>query len=243
MNPTPMLTLAIDTSGTVGSIALGADGNCLEERTLELGRHHGQSLIPEIRQLLSRHGRSPRDCGLVAVSIGPGSFTGLRVGVVCAKTLAYAIGCPVAGVPTHLAIACNSPDELADVFVVSDAQRGDLFVQPFHHPDQGRWRAAGEMQIVAAGEWAAQLPSGTAISGPALEKFAELFSARLRLLEFTCWRPRATWIARLGLQMSQEGPPMDLWSLEPLYLRKSSAEEKWDLRRLPPYPRGGQGGG
>src|SRR5438552_3091101 len=99
------LTLAIETSGIVGSIALCSDGERIEERTLQLGRHHGQSLIPELRQLLEDHRRKPRDCDLIAVSIGPGSFTGLRVGVVCAKTLAYVTGSRVAAVDTFHAIA------------------------------------------------------------------------------------------------------------------------------------------
>src|SRR5262245_22963627 len=112
-----MLTLAVETSGPVGSVALLDGEQCLDERVLELGRHHGQALVPEIGRLLAGQGRMPRDCALIAVSAGPGSFTGLRVGIVCAKTLAYAAGCRVAAVDTLLAIACNSPGEVAAVQV------------------------------------------------------------------------------------------------------------------------------
>src|SRR5262245_58515613 len=117
-----ILTLALESSGPAGSIALLEGERVLGEQTLELGCRHGQALLPEIRRLLARCNRTARDCRLVAVSIGPGSFTGLRVGVTCAKTMAFATGCQVAAVDTLLAIAANSPPDTAQVHVVADAQ-------------------------------------------------------------------------------------------------------------------------
>src|SRR5450759_3825007 len=99
-----MLTLAIETSGPLGSVALFESETVLGEQSLELGRQHGQSLIPTIRQLLTFYGKLPRDLELVAVSIGPGSYTGLRVGVVCAKTLAYAANSQLVAVDTLHAV-------------------------------------------------------------------------------------------------------------------------------------------
>ena len=103
-----MLVLGIDTSGLEGSVALVRDGNCLAETSLnQLGRRHAQSLILEIGTLLEKHECTPRDVDVVAVSRGPGSFTGLRVGMVCAKTFAYATGCKFIAVDTFAAIAEN----------------------------------------------------------------------------------------------------------------------------------------
>src|SRR5262245_22615939 len=123
-----MLTLAIETSSPRGSLALVEGDQVLKERSLEFEQRHGQALVPDIRSLLPAAGRSLHDLSLIAVSVGPGSFTGLRVGVVCAKALAYALECPVVGVDTLRAIACNCPVDVATVQVISDAQRGDVFV-------------------------------------------------------------------------------------------------------------------
>src|SRR5712671_1633891 len=113
LKSTDLLTLAIETSGPLGSVAVIEAGQVLGEETLELGRQHGQSLIPTIGRVLADSGKKARDCQLVAVSVGPGSYTGLRVGVVCAKTLAYVANCRLAAVDTLQSIACNSPVDVA----------------------------------------------------------------------------------------------------------------------------------
>lgn len=231
-----MFVLAIETSTTSGSVALLDGETCLVERTLELGQAHGQSLIPGIQQLLSERGILPRDCGMIAVSIGPGSFTGLRVGVVCAKTWAYATRIPAVGVPTFAAIAENATDDVLSLQVIADAQRGDLFVGHFHRQDcagQTRaWATDGKIEIVAAETWAARLTATDAVSGPGVPKVAELIAGRTRVLDADLCQARASWIGRLGFREAQANRLSDPWKLEPLYLRRSSAEDKWDAREL-----------
>ncbi len=85
----------------------------------------------------------------MAVSVGPGSFTGLRVGVVCAKTLAYANGCQLAAVDTLEAIAANSPADVVSVHVIADAQRGDLFVADYCRKSIVEWDRDRPPRIVA----------------------------------------------------------------------------------------------
>ncbi|NQV27288.1 MAG: tRNA (adenosine(37)-N6)-threonylcarbamoyltransferase complex dimerization subunit type 1 TsaB [Rhodopirellula sp.] len=93
--------LAVDTSGMCGTLALRCGGELLEERELEqTRRRHAQTLISEVQELLQAHHLAAADVGIVAVSQGPGSFTGLRVGIVFAKTLAYVTGCPIVAVDT-----------------------------------------------------------------------------------------------------------------------------------------------
>jgi tRNA threonylcarbamoyladenosine biosynthesis protein TsaB len=223
-----MLTLAIETSGPVGSVALVESGGVLGEERLELGKQHGQVLIPVISRLLAECKRKPCDCGLVAVSVGPGSFTGLRVGVVCAKTLAYAAGCPLRAVSTLQAIACNSPPDVSIVDVIGDAQRGDLFVGRFIRNAAADWMPDGEIRVVSTESWAASLKLNDVISGPGLEKFGALAEGRCRILDPACRVPRAVSIALLGMQQSAAGKVAALWSVEPLYLRRSSAELQWE---------------
>src|SRR5207302_9751075 len=97
-------------------------------------------------RVLADSGKKPRDCQLVAVSVGPGSYTGLRVGVVCAKTLAYVVNCRLAAVDTLQSIACNSPVDVAVVEVICDAQRGDLFAGTYARDVHGEWVPRGGVQ-------------------------------------------------------------------------------------------------
>lgn len=222
-----MLTLAIDTSGLQGSIALVDGETCLAERSLELGGRHGQTLVPEVGRLFAEQKRTLRDCRLIGVSIGPGSFTGLRVGIVCAKTLAYAIGSPAVGVETFLAIAENTPGECAAVQVVEDAQRGDVSVGHYRREPDRSWQRAGEIAILPAEDWIAGLCRHDTVTGPLLARLQERVAQRCQTLPPECWRPRARVVGKLAQRLLATEATQNPWSLEPLYLRRSSAEDKW----------------
>jgi tRNA threonylcarbamoyladenosine biosynthesis protein TsaB len=230
MESRAMWTLAIDTSGLAGSISLFEEESCVAERSLQLGLQHGQSLIPAIHALLAEHRLSPRHCGQLAVSIGPGSFTGLRVGIVCAKTLAYAASSRIAGVNTLLAVAHNAPAEVNELRVIADAQRGDLFAARCVRAGD-RFEMPEPIRIVAAGDWIAGLSPNDVVSGPGADVYIERLNAVCRVLAAPLRHPRAAIIGRLGLQAFAEGRLSDPWQLEPLYLRRSSAEEKWEARQ------------
>jgi tRNA threonylcarbamoyladenosine biosynthesis protein TsaB len=223
-----MLVLAIETSGPLGSVALLESDRVLAEHSLEPGKKHAQSLLPTIRQALADCGRSPRDVGLTAVSIGPGSYTGLRVGVVCAKSFAYAVQCPLVAVDTLRAIACNSPPELSCIEVIADAQRGDLFAGQYGRNATGQWIGSSEVRVVRAEDWAAELTESCTLAGPGLEKFGALAAGRCSVLPAEFWVPSAANVARLGAHSLAAGLFADPWSIEPLYLRRSSAEVQWE---------------
>ncbi len=224
-----MLTLAIETSGSVGSVALSRDGTLIESLELErAGRRHAQTLIVTIRALLERAGISARDCNLVAVSIGPGSFTGLRVGVVCAKTFAYATGCQVVAIDTFEAVAAASPAAVDVLYVIDDAQRGDLYVGRYVRRDDGAFRRDGSIDMTNAESWCRRRSTGDCISGPGVERFEGYLPAGVRCLPPEYRFPTARSVARLAERRVAEGETADFWALEPLYLRKSTAEEKWE---------------
>lgn len=94
-----MKVLGIETSGNTGGVAVYEEKHVITTRDFRTGMHHGKELIPSIRDVLNEIGRKPDDIDLIAVDVGPGSYTGLRIGVTCAKTLAYALNKPVIGVP------------------------------------------------------------------------------------------------------------------------------------------------
>jgi tRNA threonylcarbamoyladenosine biosynthesis protein TsaB len=226
-----MLTLGIETSGTSGSVALVEAGEVLGETELSLtGRRHARTLVAELKSLFDRVGRPASACECVAVSIGPGSFTGLRVGVVCAKTFAYAIGCRIVAVDTLAAIASGAPPDVAAVNVLIDAMRGDVFHGRYIRSADG-WRRDGEIGLVAWRSLAAQPMVGTTLAGPALANIPGDQWPAPRL-PAECWSPQARQVALIGEREAAAGRIADLWTIEPLYIRKSAAEEQ--AERLSP---------
>jgi tRNA threonylcarbamoyladenosine biosynthesis protein TsaB len=222
-----MITLGIETSGRAGSVALLSTGDVLGRRDLsQTGRRHAQSLLSELQSLLQQTGLSPRRVETIAVSIGPGSFTGLRVGVACAKTWAYATGCHLVAVDTFLAVAHRASTTHSEVNVISDAQRGELFVGRYHRGAEGAWRRAGEVAIIDTDKWIDSLTANVAVTGPALSQLQQRIAGRARMELVELSHPRAEEIAQIGWELCEKGITDDLWKVEPLYLRRSAAEEK-----------------
>ncbi len=229
MTPTPTTILGIETSGRAGAIALCRHGECLEERPLQqAGRRHAQTLVSEVQSLFTAHNVPIPECRRVAVSIGPGSFTGLRVGVVFAKTFAYATGCQLAAVDTFLSIAEGSPADISNVFVIEDAQRGELFTARYVRQDGGSWNQESPIDIQNAEAWCAALTSDDTVTGPGLARVEQKLTGVCRVLDPDFRKPSAAIIARIGNRQIDVGETSDAWTLEPFYLRKSAAEEKWD---------------
>lgn len=222
--------LAIETSGLTGSIAL-ALGDGVHVRSLEqAGRRHAQTLTREIRELLSEHHVAPRELAGVGVSLGPGSFTGLRVGVMCAKTLGYALRCPVVGVETFRLIAeAVADDGVTRVHVIGDAQRGDLFLGEYSRTEIG-WRREGAHQIVPAEAWLASLGPDDIVTGPGLTKVTSYPTAARSLVTPETTQPSARVLALVARRQVLAGEADDFWTLAPIYLRPSAAEEQWAKR-------------
>ena len=104
-----MIFLALDTSTERGAIGLSVRSGLMFESSTETARHHGRDLIPRLAATLREAGTSIRDVDALAVGLGPGSYTGLRVGLTAAKTLAYATRAPLIGLDSLEAIARNAP--------------------------------------------------------------------------------------------------------------------------------------
>jgi tRNA threonylcarbamoyladenosine biosynthesis protein TsaB len=219
-----MKILAIETSHVVGSIAAAEDGRLLGEEEFEEGMVHGRELVPRLKALVERLGWALRDVGLFAVSIGPGSYTGLRVGVATAKTVAYAVGMDVVGVPSLDVLARNAPDAAATVCPIVDAKGRQVYACLY---DRERNRI-GDFVVTYPEELAGTLPKGTFVLGDGLESYRELFDRDgIRLADRSLWRPRAGVVAQLGFRLHSQGQRDDCMSLVPLYLRRPQAEEKW----------------
>lgn len=242
-----MLVLAFDTSGFSGSVALlnGAllDGaTVLRAAALESDRRSAQTLAPAIVRLLADCGRRPDEVKLIATTVGPGSFTGLRVGVTTAKTFAYAVGAEVMGISTLEAMAHGTPTdwltEQREVYAIVDAQRRELFLGRFRcesavteADDLPRLTRLEPDRIVPADEWLGTLVAGTIVTGTGLAKLAERLPAGVLAVPAEWRDAQAAVIGRLAWRDYRAGRRDDLWKLAPVYLRPSYAEEKASGRR------------
>ena len=231
-----MRILALETTERVGSIALLEQGISLNERRLPASRRTAQVLVPSIGELLAEFAWRPADLGLIAVSIGPGSFTGLRIGVVAAKSLAYAIGAQVLGVDTLATIAEGLPDGPASVAVAIDAQREEVFAAHFQRQTSSEPgicdpRASGPIAILARDAWFQSLRPPVVAVGNALARMpkTEESPAGVEIADRELWAPRAAVVGRLAWRDFQSGRREDLWQLVPNYMRKSYAEETYSV--------------
>ncbi len=225
-----MRILAIETVGTTGSLAALEDDRLLAERTLDSARRSAQTLAPGIAALLDAAGWRPGDVELVAVASGPGSFTGLRIGVTTAKVFAYATKAQVIGVNTLAAIAARAPVDAERFSVVLGAERGELFVADFARAADGRQSGQETTRVMSADAWLAALSPGAIVTGPALAKLRERLPAHLTALDPALWHPTAAAVGHLGWQQYQAGRRDDVFELVPQYFRRTAAEEQWDRK-------------
>jgi tRNA threonylcarbamoyladenosine biosynthesis protein TsaB len=206
--------LILETSGRT-RVGLAVGGAIVAAEDLGGGRQHNRQLIPAIERTLRTHGLAPRQLAGVAVGVGPGSYTGLRVGLTAAKTLAYVVGCSLAAVPSFAAVAADVPGE---AFVIGDALQGTIYVQRF-----ANGVAVSDLGIDRFDDWVNAFPSGVTVAGPGLTVYGDRLPAGVTRSAVT--EPSVEAVFRVAKTLT----PLlrdELMRLEPLYLRGSSAEEK-----------------
>lgn len=228
------MLLAIDTSTHSASLCLMHERVIVASRTLEgAGRRHAQTLVQEAGQLLAEQSLKPCDLHAVAVSAGPGSFTGLRVGLVFAKTLAWLNRIPLLAVDTLQAIAqqLNPHEMTADasptVLVISDAQRNEVFACEYRYdPAIELWQPVGNLRIAKP----AELGEQALIAGPAVPRHQLFFDALPQPPRCIELQPVATAVAAIAYHLLKTNQTANPATLEPIYVRPSYAEEKKQLR-------------
>lgn len=221
-----MNILALETTERTGSVAAARDGEVLAEIRLPESQRRAQSLAPGIEQLLKRVRWQPSEVDLVSVTAGPGSFTGLRIGVATAKTFAYAVGADVLGVDTHEVLAIACPDEIVRLSTAVDAQRDQLVTRYFARDDSGRLIAQSPSELMDIDQWLGALGPGVHVTGPLMQRIANRLPSSIPTLPAELWHPTAGNVARLAFERHAAGCRDDLWKLVPVYSRPSAAEEK-----------------
>ncbi|HBI44260.1 MAG TPA: tRNA (adenosine(37)-N6)-threonylcarbamoyltransferase complex dimerization subunit type 1 TsaB [Planctomycetales bacterium] len=222
--------LILETSGRGGFVAVAEGPTLLEVWRLEEARRHARDLAPATVALLTGQGWKARDLNGVVVSLGPGSYTGLRVGVMSAKTLAYAVGCALIGVETLAVVAAQAPKKINRLDVLADAQQEKVYVRSFAR-DGDDWHPIGALRIRPFAEWLALRTAGTWVSGPGLHRWAPRLPAETPVVDASLWDPLAETLLQVGLARYAAGERDDPFALEPLYLRPSSAEEQQRARQ------------
>ena len=226
--PRPMRMVAIETSGPAGGIALADDGRLVEEVRLAWGPHQGEDLVAAVRDAFRRAGWGPKDVGVVAVSIGPGSFTGLRTAVVFAKMVAHETHARIVAVPTLRALAENAPAGAVRVAAVLDAKRGGLFASIFERKGDDLHETFGPA-LIEPEALAARLQAPALVLGRGIVKGRAALKG-FDLAPEALWDPRAEAVAHLGWAMAKRGEWADVLGLAPVYIRPPEAEELWERR-------------
>ncbi|HUN81079.1 MAG TPA: tRNA (adenosine(37)-N6)-threonylcarbamoyltransferase complex dimerization subunit type 1 TsaB [Phycisphaerae bacterium] len=226
--------IAIETSSRLGSVALAEGPNLLEERTFATQTEHGRELLPTLDAMCRARGWRAADVSQCYLSIGPGSFTGLRVGVTFARAAALAGKLQIVAVPTLAVIAENCaalslpPSPLA---VILDAKRQQVFGGVLEWSADG-YQCVIDAALTAPAELLSASPQPVAVTGEGISYHREaVLAAGIRVIEESLWQPRATMVHRIGWRMAQRGEFTAARSLIPLYIRRPEAEELWEKRQ------------
>lgn len=225
--------LAIETSGRAGSLAVAEDGRVLAEEQFSHGLKHAAGIVPIIDRLCASRGWKPADIEEIYVSAGPGSFTGLRVGITVAKTLAFATGARVVAVPSVDVLARNTPLGWKNLIIVLDAKRDQIFTASFENRD-GEPVTREPARLDSLQGMLERTPRPVHLLGegiPYHEKFIPKGDPGVFVTEPETWRARASVVAELGAHLAREGQFADPMRLTPIYIRKPEAEEKFEKRQ------------
>lgn len=196
-------------------------GELVGETTLLSLEGHSERILPALDHLLKLLGLSPRSLAAVAVSSGPGSFTGLRTGIATAKGLAFSLGLPLFGIPTLDALAASAAPFADLVCACLNARRGELYRALFRSTPGGLARI-GPDEVVAARTFLAELPGDCLVIGDCPHIFAEgsgVIAHHFRQAPAHLNHPRAAAVALLGLEALRLGRPSEIVSLQPRYVR------------------------
>lgn len=210
------MLLALDSSTDSVSVALHDGTGVVVERTVDATRHHAEFLMPLIADVISGAGASPSDLSAVAVGVGPGGFTGLRVGLVSARTLGLALAIPCHGVMSldaiaYAALAHGSVDREHPFGVAIDARRHEVFWARYE-----AGRRVGDAQADRPGDIAQDVLRGHPVVGDAALTYPEAFA------QWIDARPSAAAIAQIA---SDPAGGFATLPAVPVYVRRPDAAE------------------
>ncbi len=224
-----MLVLGIETSTGIGSVALIDDKGLLAEYRINIGMVYSERLMIAIDRLLSDTGTGIEKLDSIAVSIGPGSFAGLRVGLATAKGIHVATGKPIAPVPSLDAIAQNLKFAGRQICAMIDARKKEVYAAIYENGKNSGIRRTTDYMTDKPERVLAHITSETIFVGDGAELYRDIIINSLgeqALFAPKGFAPSAVTVAELGADMIRNGTRHEE-VLIPLYLRKPEAETKY----------------
>ncbi|MBI5555375.1 MAG: tRNA (adenosine(37)-N6)-threonylcarbamoyltransferase complex dimerization subunit type 1 TsaB [Elusimicrobia bacterium] len=229
-----MIILGIETSTRIGSVALADKGEILVEADLSGVMNHSEKLLPAIEKIMAARKIGFAEIGRIAVSTGPGSFTGLRIGLTVARTLAQMLRKKVVGIPTLDCLAAMVPTREGLICPLISAIQGQVYYALYQCSAGQRPKKITDYRLAPIKELEQDLKNRrqkVIFTGEALfsiqASLPQSFNDKTSFAAPEVWRPTAAWISLLGSWYKPQ-----LWvSLVPYYIRPSEAEWQWQLNR------------
>lgn len=234
MDRSVVLILGIESATSqVGCAIVGNEGVLASAHSAR-ARHHAESLAPSIDFVCRAAGVALSDVSAVAVDIGPGLFTGLRVGIAAAKAVAFARRVPMIGVSSLDLLAFPVRFSSRRIAAVIDARRGEVFYA-FYQQVPGGIQRLGEPTVGTPDELLAELIATREkqlLIGDGAQRYAEQFSelTHLEIGDGALMHPSAVSLVQLAHARALREEFVSSWELQPLYLRKPDAEINWTTR-------------
>lgn len=227
--------LGIETSSAVSSVALMTEDKLVGELTIQAGLTHSEQLVPHIELLMKQCSVTKDAIQGIAVSIGPGSFTGLRIGLGTAKALAYAWQVPLLGIMTMEVLAHNFWQANGLLAVMIDAQKKNVY-EGLYRWQEEHLQCIQEPTVKVRTEALAELAKRNemvTLVGDGITKVASTISeygSQLLLGPLSLRIPRASSLLLAALPRFLEGAPDEANTIAPYYIRRSEAEVVWDAK-------------
>ena len=236
-----MPILALDTATMVSSVALADEKKIMAELTLQTKLTHSETLMPHVQQIMEMADVKREDLEAIAVSIGPGSFTGLRIGLAAAKTMAYAFNIPLIGVSTMEALAWHYPVPNVNIVPLIDAQKGNVYSAVYRwNNEKEAMEEIEEVAVYGFDEIIEKLGNSNetcillgdmAVKKALAKKAKGELPANVMVAPIHTIMPRAATVAVAGLKKLANNEIGSVMDMEPIYIRRSEAEDLWEKRQ------------
>ncbi len=232
-----MLILGIDTATRIASVGVTRETEILAEASVEATSNHTETLIPLIADVVAQARVSLSDITGIGVSIGPGSFTGLRIALGTVKGLAYALGQRVVGIPTLEALACTVSEWEGLVCPILDARKREVYSALFRRNPNGTLSPIWSAQVSSIETTLTQITGPCLFLGDGIETYGSTIRTHCgegaKLLPFASHHPRGAMVARLAWERLSRADTDSLASLVPSYVRPPEAVLKQTGRKPP----------
>lgn len=233
-----MYVLGIETATMTGSVAVMTEYRLLAEYTLTSQMTHTERLLSAIDHLLTAAALRVHDLDGIAVSVGPGSFTGLRIGVTTAKSLAYSLRKPVAAIPSLDALATQFV--LTDMLIcpMLDARKKEVYAA-LYRPAGTHMKRVSEYAVIAPERFLREIQEPTVFLGDGVLAYRSMIESIVGenavFADPAHLFPRGSLIAQCGCERIAQGDTDDCLALTPLYVRQSEAELHWERHQQIPH--------